>query len=139
MVLAGYYSFYRTMLSGVPQGSILGPFLFTLYIDDLSEILPTDCRALLYADDCKIFKQINNERDVISLQSALNRIHSWCDTWKLKINPSKSSLLSFIMKKKPILSSYTINASPIPLVNFKKDLGIVMDTKLFFCAFKEHH
>ena len=64
-----------TVLSGIPQGSILGPILFVIYINDLPEIVK--CDTYLFADDTKTFRQITTKEDALQLQSDINSLEQW--------------------------------------------------------------
>ena len=64
-----------TVLSGIPQGSILGPILFVIYINDLPEIVK--CGTYLFADDTKTFRQITTKEDALQLQSDINSLEQW--------------------------------------------------------------
>ena len=78
--------------SGVPQGSILGPLLFLIYIDDLPvRIANSEC--YLFADDVKIFKSIIESNSPQLLSSDLSSLNDWCDIWKLKLNERKCAHL----------------------------------------------
>ena len=80
--------------SGVPQGSILGPLLFLIYIDDLPvRIANSEC--YLFADDVKIFKSIIESNSPQLLSSDLSSLNDWCDIWKLKLNERKCAHLCF--------------------------------------------
>lgn len=78
--------------SGVPQGSVLGPLLFKIYINDLTEEISSHIR--LYSGDCVIYRCICNSVDVGILQSDLSYAASWCDMWKMRLN-IKSSYVEF--------------------------------------------
>ena len=78
------------ILSGVPQGSILGPVLFLIYINDLPTILPESIHVRLYADDLKIFHIYKKLGDTKDLQLAFNKVITWSSSWALKISPSKT-------------------------------------------------
>ncbi|CAI2736936.1 unnamed protein product, partial [Dicrocoelium dendriticum] len=69
------------MTSGVPQGSVLGPALFTIFINDLPSILQTDC--LIYADDLKLWMEVSSLEDADRLQTTLDLLHDWSINWQL--------------------------------------------------------
>lgn len=121
--------------SGVGQGSILGPLLFVLYIDDLTETCSSF--KLLYADDCKLARIIHTADDVAALQNDLNHINSWCENNTLPLNPSKCSSMTITNKVSNVVqSSYSLgNGTIIPSLNSTKDLGVIIDSKL---KYNEH-
>ena len=107
VILDGKQSDWVPVLSGVPEGSILGPILFTCYVADLPNHIKTSC--LSYADDVKIFHRINSPADTLSLQADLDRLSLWSKTWHLKLNPAKCAfevpsgkLLDFIVSRRGI-------------------------------------
>ena len=77
VVLDGIKSSSKPVLSGVPQGSILGPILFVLFINDLPQGISEDTHLALYADDTKIWRSIRNEEDIVQLQKDINNLHMW--------------------------------------------------------------
>ena len=79
------------MLSGVPQGSVLGPVLFVAYINDLPDGIKSF--ILMYADDTKIFRQMNNEDDRQELQRDLDRLSRWSEKWQLRFNVEKCNVM----------------------------------------------
>ena len=84
VIVEGFESQSYIQTSGVPQGSILGPLLFNLFINDVSHCF-SKARYLLYADDLKIFYQIFSVIDMYHLQSDLNNLHDWCLLNKLHL------------------------------------------------------
>ena len=87
--LDGVFSSPCDVLSGVPQGSVLGPRLFLLYINDLPQNLSSDCR--LFADDILLYNIRENHK---ILQNDLNELEEWGKLWQLAFNNSKCSVLS---------------------------------------------
>ena len=77
--------------SGVPQGTVLGPILFLVYINDLPNCVQSPCR--LFADDCIIYRNIDNEADANTLQQDLNNLQKWEQTWLMAFHPEKNVLL----------------------------------------------
>ena len=78
----GHYSDWLSVTSGGPQGSILGPLFFILFINDLPDVL-TSSKIALYADDSKIYKVKKTQNDSADFQSDLNRICLWSNKWQI--------------------------------------------------------
>ena len=77
VTLSGCESDWFRVLSGVPQGSILGPTLFLMFVNDLPSVLKHS-KCLMFADDAKVFKKINSVIDCVNLQNDINALSSWC-------------------------------------------------------------
>jgi hypothetical protein len=118
---------------GVPQGSILGPLLFLLYINDLPTYL-TDANTILFADDTTIYHTNNNIYELKStMNNTLNKLHTWCQINKIDLNLAKTKYMIFHNKvsHNPNASfPIHINNTPIERVTFFKFLGITIDEKL---------
>lgn len=129
--LKGYCSRFLHIPSGVPQGSHLGPLLFTLYINDLGKILGNSDH-LLYADDTKLFRKVFSIEDSMGIQRDLNSLLNYCNTNQLFLNVEKCFVITYTRKKKPIMFDYTINNLKLVRVNSIRDLGVMMDSKVSF-------
>ena len=70
--------------SGVPQGSVLEPLLFSAYINDISDNLSSSC--CLFADDCILYRNIKSDEDVQILQEDLSKLAIWAKTWSMQSN-----------------------------------------------------
>jgi len=109
-----------SLLSGVPHGSVLGPLLFLLYINDLPCKIISKIR--LYADDIILYREIRDENDILRLQNDLDIIAQWADIWLMKLNQSKCEHLTITNKKAPINSTYSLNSHylskrlPLPII-----------------------
>lgn len=127
-----------TPKSSVPQGSILSPLLFALFINDLPELINTN--ILLFADDLKLFTKINCINDAHKLQSDINVIHGWCERNDLQLNRDKCYSITFTRKHEgsQLLFNYSINNAAVNRVNIIRDLGVIFDSKLKFEAHYQH-
>ena len=84
VTLNNVYSEWSSVVSGVPQGSVLGPMLFLLYVNDISSIV--NSHLLLFADDIKLYRSIKSENDILLLQEDINKLYSWSNTWLLNFS-----------------------------------------------------
>ena len=130
-VIEGTYSASCPVTSGVPQGSVLAPLLFVLYLESLLKELKDNCsnatNIFAFADDVKILSQDHDE-----LRRALVTIEKWTQNWNLSLQPKKSEHISFLFSRPTTtdLSSYYIKNSLIPKTNTVKDLGITLSSNL---------
>ena len=99
------------VLSRVPQGSMLGPLLFLLYmyVNDLP-VVATSTSVALFADDTKCYRAINSMEDGVNcLQRDLDNISQWCDFWQMDLNESKCRLLSITRNTSPFHFPYQLS------------------------------
>jgi len=92
------FSNWAEVFSGVPQGSVLGPLLFLLFVNDLPSVIKSHIR--MFADDMKIWCTIKQDIDSIGLQQDLDSMDSWCQEWLLKLNPDKCKVMHIGHKMK---------------------------------------
>ena len=115
-----FESEWLNVLSGVPQGSILGPILFNICASDMQLILNTS--IVQFADDVKMFKIITTVNYYLQLQHDINLLHEWSKKWQLKFNFSKCYLLH--LGKPYEFCEYTIDGNVIKACDLVKDLGV---------------
>ena len=141
--LVGRYQFVRIglstsnsclALSGVPQGSVLGPVLFVIYVNDIPR--PHGVSVKLFADDTKLYTVLQN--DTISsadLQKCLDAIYEWSTIWQLKLAPTKCTVMRIRSARGHVFKcspSYHIGTNSLPVVTSCTDLGITYDDSLSF-------
>ena len=97
VIINGIQSEWYSVSSGVPQGSIIGPTLFLMYINDICDCIKYS-KILSFADDCKIYKEIRSRCDCLLLQDDLNRINEWCNIWQMKMHPDKCFYMKFTLE-----------------------------------------
>ena len=139
MVVNGTSSQPAPVTSGIPQGSVVGPMLFVMYINDLPDVCTSNVK--LFADDTKLFTRSDDEAATTAMQEDLNRLQQWSNDWLLRFHPQKCSVLKLGSKKSG--TKYTMkekgNGEEHEIVLeehvVEKDLGVYVDNAL---SFKEH-
>lgn len=130
IVKIGSFSSYEIeVTSGVPQGSHLGPILFSLFINDISTSIQF-CKYLLFADDLKLYINIKTDQDCVKLQQDINSLVNWCLLQNMELNYNKCKVITFHRKKNPIVNNYRIDNVQLVRVSHVNDLGIKLDFML---------
>ena len=124
--------------AGVPQGSILGPLLFLIYVNDLPNVLKSECT--LFADETSSFSVAHDLNTSASdIDNGLKLISDWAFQWKISFNPDPSKQAQeIIFNRKKMKSTYPsvyFNNIPVNLTSAHKHLGMLLDDKLSY----EHH
>ena len=134
----GQTSEWKPVKAGVPQGSILGPLFFLVYINDICSNLSTNVK--LFADDTSLFSIVNDaNKSFQNLSNDLCIISNWAYQWKMSFNPDRSKQAKeVIFSRKTSIQSHpvlTFDKSPVIKTTHHRHLGLILDEKLHF---KEH-
>ena len=124
------------MTSDVPQGSVLGPVLFLLYINDLPQTVLSTIK--LFADDTKLYRPVQAIEDCCAIQEDINALENWSHNWLLKFHPEKCQVLKLGSEHPDYIFHMTDkdgNNIPLKETLVEKDLGVHVDNNLNF----QHH
>ena len=134
MVLDGQSSDWRQIEEGVPQGSVLGPLLFLIYINDITDEIQSKC--LLYANDTSIFEVVHSpDNTALMLNKDLESTQRWATKWLVTINPSKTEYKTFSSKLvRPLHPDLFCNGNNISEVSNHTHLGITLSSNLTWRA-----
>ena len=136
VVIRGTKSSTKSVTSGVPQGSVLGPVLFLIFINDLP--LDVTSPLSLFADDSKLFSRIlTNKKNKVTaedgnqeLQNDLNKVAEWAKTWKMEFNVDKCKIMHLGYRNPG--TTYSMNNTELSVTEEERDLGVLIDNKLDF-------
>jgi hypothetical protein len=129
--VSGEYSDWQNVLSGVPQGSVLGPLLFLIFINDIDEDVMLVFKK--FADDTKLYREITCSQDSDILQEDLEKLVSWSEKWKMSFNIKKCSVMHVGRKNESRV--YSMGACDIENSTLERDLGLFVDSNIKF----SHH
>ena len=135
VVLNGSYSEFSPIESGVPQGSVLGPLLFLIYINDLERNIKSNVK--FFADDTMLYSNVKNPLDsAADLNHDLDLISRWANQWKMEFNPDPTKQANEVLfsqkKLSPNHPQLIFNGVPVTKANDQKHLGLILDPKLSF-------
>ena len=128
VVLRVNCSDWSPVISGEPQGKILGPILFIIYINDISTNITLTVK--IYADESKIYRTINKlDKDIPALQLDLNRLSDWANKWQLRFNPKKCEVLRATHSRDGSKPRYSLVVQ-LKSVESVEDLGVTINYDL---------
>ena len=141
VVLGDVESDWKDVLSGVPQGSVLGPLLFIIYINDMPNLLNHICK--LFADDSKLIGIIRNTQDSITLQSDIEKLVQWADDWSMQFNGEKCKVMYIGNTRRPkhpytMESANKLERHTLQETIVEKDLGVYISNNLKWNIQVEH-
>ena len=128
VVVNGQSSQTAAVISGVPQGTVLGPMLFLLYINDIADNVDLQMRP--FADDSIVYREICSPEDHRTLEQDLNKLHTWARVWQMDFNITKCAIVSVTTKKKPFIHDYLMDGQQIPRCENQDYLGVTINHKL---------
>ena len=102
VLVEGQHSSYAKVTSGVPQGTVMGPLLFVVFINDLPECVKSTPR--LFADDCLLYRHKRSKADSEELQVDLEQLQKWENNWLMSFNPDKCKVIRITNKRKQLTS-----------------------------------
>ena len=126
VVINGFTSSWLDVKSGVPQGSVLGPILFLLYVNDIDDGL--NCKVSKFADDTKIACKVTTTREKETLQSDLDQLTHWANKWQMQFNVEKCKVLHIGSNNN--MQQYSMNGQQLSAVKKEKDLGVLVTDDL---------
>ena len=130
VIIEGVASQWKPVTSGVPQGSIIGPILFLIYINDIGSDTSTDSLLHLFADDAKLCRAITTHIDCSTLQVDISSVNTWFETWDMNFNPIKCKHLCITKKRNPVCATYHLGTDVLTPSQEEKDLGMIMSHNL---------
>ena len=129
VMVNGVKSDWAPVLTGVPQGTVLGPLLFSLYINDITEDIDSELR--LFADDCVCYREIKDTEDTVKLQEDIDRLGCWARSWGMRFQPVKCNIMQITSKRiKKINASYSLEGTVLENVEKIKCLGVTITNDL---------
>lgn len=129
VLINGKSSSIKQIFAGVPQGSILGPLLFLIYMNDINEGI-SSCMKL-FADDTSLLRSLTNNQDINILNDDLDKLNDWSRQWRVNFNPNKTKYMIFSKKTRRVkYPSLFLNGIKLQEVESHKHLGLLLSNNL---------
>ena len=128
VVVSGESSEMSGVSSGVPQGSVLGPTLFLVFVNDIVDALSRDTGIKLFADDALVFRAVSGGDSVLAMQRELVNLEGWARRWQMSFNPRKCSVMQFGPSVQP--PEYIFCGQVLQIVTSTKYLGVMLHSSL---------
>ena len=116
--------------SGMPQGTVLGPALFLIYINDTADNISSN--IWLFADDCVLYRTINNTSDNDLLQEDLSKLEQWSNIWQMDFNVKKCTIMQFSSSTRKQKYDYKMKGETLEIVSHHPYLGVEFSDNLKF-------
>ena len=134
VVIKGHKSNYLTITAGVPQGSVLGPLLFLIYINDLTNNI--NSKIKLFADDTSMYLSLNDDHArTLTLNSDMDKIQTWASTWKVTFNALKTDKLNICNQNTVLSNSLYFDNTLLQTSEHHKHLGVILQSN---CKWDQH-
>ena len=135
VVVNGHHSGWAPVTSGVPQGSVLGPLLFLVFINDIPGVIGGLVK--MFADDTKLYRSVSLPADADSLQADIDAVVAWSDKWQMPFNEGKCKVLH--LGGANSCHQYTMRGINLEETDTERDLGIHVDSvgKMEKCLFHD--
>ena len=124
VVLEGQASNVARVTSGVPQGTVLGPLCFLVFINDIGNEISTETSLKLFADDSLIFREIATEEDSKILQQDLDSLIQWAEKWQMSFHPAKCQVMTVQQQRRTQKFKYKMLDHPLQQVDTIQYLGV---------------
>ena len=131
VIIEGESSRDIEVYSGVPQGTVLGPLMFLIYINDIASYMTSTCR--LFADDCIIYRSIESKTDCICLQNDLDHFSQWNNLWQMEVNITKCAVIH-CSRSSTLQYSYNINHQPLNVTDQHPYLGVIFHKSMSWAS-----
>ena len=128
VVVDGATSDKVPVISGVPQGTVLGPLLFLLFINDLPDCVESNPR--LFADDCIVYRNVKTLQDCQEFQNEIDKLADWERRWGMLFHPDKCNILQVTRSRNPLKYSYSLKEQDLEAVNTAKYVGVDLSNNL---------
>ena len=133
VVVDGERSSEVPVKSGVPQGTVLGPLMFLLFVNDIGRNISSKLR--LFADDTLLYREIKNKEDTSKLQQDLNTLEKWSKTWQMRFNPKKCVVQRIYKTRQPVIKDYQLMGHTLEAASHSTYLGVELARDL---SWNEH-